>query len=110
MPDLARKEPKRVYSDKMVFSKPILSLANHLKLIYVTNYLEGEEYIIRTDLTVSSFNGAITITHGILPLKVDLGSKQIMLAFFVVDNNINYRALLGRDWIHRSLYVPSTLN
>ncbi|XP_068322443.1 uncharacterized protein [Pyrus communis] len=122
----------------MVFSHPSLALTNHLKLIYVTAYLErvtfkrvlidggatvnvlpykqmkimckSKEDLIPTDLTVSSFSGAITKTHGILPLEVDLGSKQIMLAFFVMDNASTYRALLSRDWIHQSLYVPSTLH
>ncbi|KAM1748708.1 hypothetical protein ACFX12_009665 [Malus domestica] len=122
----------------MVFSRPSMSLANHLKLIYVTAHLEGvpfkrvlidegaainviplkqmkklgrsEEDIIPTDLTVSSFSRAITRTHRILPLEVDLGSKQIMLAFFMVDSSSTYGALLGRDWIHQSLSVPSTLH
>ncbi|KAM2932157.1 hypothetical protein FF1_040258 [Malus domestica] len=33
-----------------------------------------------------------------------------MLAFFVVDCTSTYGALLGRDWIHQSLAVPSTLH
>ncbi|KAM1625294.1 hypothetical protein ACFXTN_012434 [Malus domestica] len=109
----------------MVFSSPTISLANHLKPIYVTTHLErvpfrrilidggaavnvlpakqmkklgrGTEDLIPTDLTVSGFSGAITKTLGILPLEVDLGSKQIMLAFFVVDCTSTYGALLGRD-------------
>ncbi|KAM1882062.1 hypothetical protein ACFX13_003608 [Malus domestica] len=137
MLELARKEPKRVYSSQMVFNKPSLTLANHLKPIYVTAHLEGvpnrvlidggvvvnvlplkqmkrlcrsDEDLIPTDLTVSSFSKAITKTHGILSLEVDLGSKQIMLAFFVVDNSSTYGALLGRNWIHQSLYMPSILH
>ncbi|KAM1117764.1 hypothetical protein ACFX19_008224 [Malus domestica] len=117
--------PLRIYTDKMVFSCPNMLLANHLKPIYVAAHLEGvpfkrilidrgaavnvlptkqmkkigrgTEDLIPTDLTVSSFSGAITKTHGILPLEVDLGSKQIMLAFFVVDCTSTYGALLGRD-------------
>ncbi|KAM1432926.1 hypothetical protein ACFXTO_015412 [Malus domestica] len=136
------KHPKRVllriYTDKIVFSRPNISLANHLKPIYVTAHLEGipfkrilidggatvnvlpakqmkklgrgTEDLIPTYLTVSSFSGVITKTLGILPLEVDLGSKQIMLAFFVVDCTSTYGALLGRDWIHQSLVVPSTLH
>ncbi|KAM2294997.1 hypothetical protein ACFX1S_034847 [Malus domestica] len=107
----------------MVFVRPSSSLASHLKPIYVTAHLEGipfkrvlidggatvnvlsykqmkkmcrsKEDLIPTDLTVSSFSEAITRTHGILPLEVDLGSKQIMLACFVVDNTSTYGALLG---------------
>ncbi|KAM2141395.1 hypothetical protein ACFX1Q_007676 [Malus domestica] len=122
----------------MVFSRSSLTLANHLKPIYVMVHLEGvpfkrvlidgeaavnmlpykqmkrlcrsEDDLIPTDLTVSSFSGTITKTHGILPLEVDLGSKQVMLAFFVVDSTSTYIALLGRDWIHQSLSMPSTLH
>ncbi|KAM1135445.1 hypothetical protein ACFX2J_044278 [Malus domestica] len=128
----------RIYTDEIMFSRPNISLANHLKPIYVTAHLEGvpfkrilidggaavnvlpakqirkmgrgTEALIPTDLTVSSFSGVITKTHGILPLEVDLGSKQIMLAFFVVDCTSTYGALLGRDWIHQSLAIPSTLH
>ena len=57
----------------------------------------SEEDLIPTDLTISSFSGAITRTHGILFLEVDLGSKQIILAFFVMDNTSTYGALLGQD-------------
>ncbi|KAM1974780.1 hypothetical protein ACFX15_039632 [Malus domestica] len=130
--------PLRIYTDEMLFSRPNGSLANHLKPIYVTAHLEGvpfkrilidggaavnvlpakqmkkigrgTEDLIPTDLTVSSFSGAITRTHGILPLEVNLGSKQIMMAFFVVDCTSTYGALLGRDWIHQSLAIPSTLH
>ncbi|KAM1734168.1 hypothetical protein ACFX11_019695 [Malus domestica] len=130
--------PFRIYTDKMVFSRPNMLLANHLKPIYVAAHLEGVPFkrvlidegaavnvlpakqmkkigrgvedLIPTDLTVSSFSGAITKTHGILPLEMDLGSKQIMLAFFVVDCTSTYGALLGRDWIHQSLAIPSTLH
>ncbi|KAM1336871.1 hypothetical protein ACFX13_041904 [Malus domestica] len=70
----------------------------------------GTEDLIPTDLTVSSFSSAITKTHGILPLEVDLGSKKIMLSFFVVDCTSTYGALFGRDWIHQSLAIPSTLH
>ncbi|KAM2301037.1 hypothetical protein ACFX1S_031986 [Malus domestica] len=128
----------RIYKDKMVFRRLNILLANHLKPIYVAAHLEGVPFkrilidggravnvlpakqmkkmkrgiedFIPTDLTVSSFSGAITKTYGILPLEVDLGSKQIMLAFFVVDCTSTYGALLGRDWIHQSLAIPSTLH
>ncbi|XP_050111735.1 uncharacterized protein LOC126590292 [Malus sylvestris] len=138
MPELARRKPEMIYTNRIIFSHLSLAMANHLKSIYVTAHLEGipfkrvlidgevavnvlpykqmkkmcrnEEDLIPTYLTVSSFSGTITRTHGILPLEVDLGSKQIMLAFFVVDSTSIYRALLGRDWIHQSFSVPSTLH
>ncbi|KAM1771250.1 hypothetical protein ACFX11_046094 [Malus domestica] len=97
MPEQSGRKPERIYSDKMVFVRPSLTLANHLKPIYITAHMEGvpfkrvlidggatvnvlpykqmkrmcrnKEDLIHMDLTVSSFSGAITRTHGILPLK-----------------------------------------
>ncbi|XP_068331638.1 uncharacterized protein [Pyrus communis] len=138
LPEQLGKKPERIYSNKMVFVCLSLALTNHLKPIYVTAHLErvpfkrvlidggaainvlpykqmkricrSDEDLIPINLTVSSFSKAITKTHGIPPLEVDLGLKQIMLAFFVVDNTSTYGALLGRDWIHQSLSVPSTIH
>ena len=33
-----------------------------------------------------------------------------MTAFFVIDSNAKYNALLGRDWIHTNKCVPSSLH
>ncbi|KAM1787732.1 hypothetical protein ACFX11_038097 [Malus domestica] len=103
-PEPTKREPERVYIDIMVFSHPSLTLDNHLKPIYVTAHMKGmpfkrafidggaavnvlpfkqmkmvcrrEEDLVPMDLTVSSFFGAITRTHGILPFKVDLGPSR----------------------------------
>ncbi|KAM2705018.1 hypothetical protein EV1_034281 [Malus domestica] len=32
-----------------------------------------------------------------------------MTAFFIVDSKIEYNALLGRDWIHQTSCIPSSL-
>ncbi|GKU97768.1 hypothetical protein SLEP1_g10860 [Rubroshorea leprosula] len=39
-----------------------------------------------------------------------MGNKTLMFAFFVVDTVATYNALLGRDWIHSSWCVPSSLH
>ena len=41
LPELTKKEPERVYLDRMVFNCLSLALVNHLKPIYVTAHLEG---------------------------------------------------------------------
>jgi hypothetical protein len=38
------------------------------------------------------------------------GSKSLSTAFFVVDVKGQYNVLLGRDWIHANVCVPSTLH
>ncbi|CAL8088667.1 unnamed protein product [Prunus armeniaca] len=70
-----------------------------------------EKDLIPTRLIVTNFAGRITKTYGILDMDVIVGSKELKIAFFVVDTtSTTYNALLGRDWIHQSLCVPSTLH
>ena len=38
-----------------------------------------------------------------------MGTRDCMTAFFVIDSNAKYNALLGRDWIHTNKCVPSSL-
>ncbi|CAL8175149.1 unnamed protein product [Prunus armeniaca] len=70
-----------------------------------------EKDLIPRRLAVTNFAGGITKTHGILDVDVIVGSKEQKIAFFVVDTtSTTYNALLGRDWIHQILCVPSTLH
>ncbi|KAM1175647.1 hypothetical protein ACFX19_028620 [Malus domestica] len=39
--EASKEGPLRIHTDKMVFNHPNISLANHLKPIYVTAHLEG---------------------------------------------------------------------
>ena len=43
-------------------------------------------------------------------MELTIGSKIIVTAFFVAEVKGNYSLILGRDWIHANLYVPSTLH
>ena len=70
-----------------------------------------ERDLIPTRLTVTNFARGITKIHGILDVDVVVGSKELKIAFFVIDTtSTTYNALLGRDWIHQSLCIPSTLH
>ncbi|CAL2266095.1 unnamed protein product [Prunus armeniaca] len=123
----------------LCFSKPTKEMANHLRPLFITANFGGvpipktmvdggaainllphrmlskmgrtEKDLIPTRLTVTNFAGGITKTLGILDVDVLVGSKKLKVAFFVVDTtSTTYNALLGRDWIHQSLCVPSTLH
>lgn len=48
--------------------------------------------------------------RGILPLNVTVGHRMTFSAFFVVDSNVSYNALLGRDWTHVDAYLPSSMH
>ncbi|CAL9019380.1 unnamed protein product [Prunus brigantina] len=126
-------------TEQLCFSKPTKEMANHLRPLFITANFGGvpipkvmidggaainllpyrmlskmgrtEKDLIPTRLTVTNFAGGITKTHGILDVDVIVGSKKLKIAFFVVDTtSTTYNALLGRDWIHQSLCVPSTLH
>ncbi|CAN1335917.1 hypothetical protein LINPERPRIM_LOCUS36943 [Linum perenne] len=66
--------------------------------------------LIPTEVFVTSFNGGSTSAKGILPVVVGVGSQEKMSVFFVVDGVVSYNALLGRDWIHASKCLPSSLH
>ncbi|CAL2275640.1 unnamed protein product [Prunus armeniaca] len=126
-------------TEQLCFSKPTKEMANHLKPLFITANFGGipipkvmvdggaainllphrllskmgrtEKDLIPTRLTVTNFAGSITKTHGILYVDVIIGTKELKIAFFVVDTtSTTYNALLGRDWVHQSLCVPSTLH
>ncbi|CAL8169760.1 unnamed protein product [Prunus armeniaca] len=129
----------KLAADQLCFSKPTKEIANHLRPLFITANFRGvpipkimvdggasinllshrmlskmrrtEKDLIPTRLTVTNFAGGITKTHGILDVDVIVESKELKIAFFVVDTtSTTYNALLGRDWIHQSLCVPSTLH
>ena len=118
---------------------PRSSAANlrHLKPLYVTTYIEGypvlkifvycgatvnimpvtimkalhrsNDELIPSGITMSSFVGDKSQTKGVLPLEVSIACHNHMMAFFIVDSKTEYNALLGRDWIHQTSCIPSSL-
>ncbi|XP_024190475.1 uncharacterized protein LOC112194472 [Rosa chinensis] len=68
------------------------------------------EKIQSTSLALKNFAGTVTKTLGLLFLRIKVGPAEGVYAFFVTDCYAAYSAILGRDWIHRSYYVPSTLH
>ena len=109
----------------------------HLKPLYVTAHIEGypvskifvdcgatvnimpvsvmqalhrsHDELIPSGITMSSFVGDKSRTKGVLPLEVSIAGRNHMTAFFIVDSKTEYNALLGRDWIHQTSCIPSSL-
>ena len=109
----------------------------HLKPLYVTAQIEGypvskvfidcgatvnimpvsvmralgrsHDELIPSGITMSSFVGDRSQTKGVLPLDVTIASRNHMTAFFIVDSKTEYNALIGRDWIHQTGCIPSSL-
>ncbi|CAL8135844.1 unnamed protein product [Prunus armeniaca] len=109
----------------------------HLKPLYISTHVEGvpvskvfvdcgatvnilpyslmkkldksKEDLIPSDVVMSSFVGDKSKTIGVLPLKITVADQTRVAAFYVVESSIDYNILLGRDWIHQSGCIPSSL-
>ncbi|XP_021822417.1 uncharacterized protein LOC110763842 [Prunus avium] len=109
----------------------------HLKPLYISAHIEGvpiskvfvdcgatvnilpfslmrkldksKEDLIPSDVVMSSFVGDKSKTIGVLPLKITVADQTRVAAFYVVESSVDYNVLLGRDWIHQSGCIPSSL-
>jgi hypothetical protein len=112
----------------VIFEKPREKNYKHLKALYLKGYINGHpvnkmlvdtgaavnimpysvlhqlgrsaEDLIKTNVTLSDFNGQASETQGILNVDLTVGSKTILTSFFIVSSKSMYTVLLGRDWIH----------
>ncbi|CAL2229158.1 unnamed protein product [Prunus armeniaca] len=133
VPNLEKKMP-----EKVCYEMPTKKMASHLKPLYVSAHFDGipvskvlvdigatvnilpasvmkklkksSDDLILTETTVSGFVGDTTRSKGIIPLQVRVGGKVRVTTFFVVETTARFSALLGRDWIHESMCVPSSLH
>jgi hypothetical protein len=56
--------------------------------------------LIKTNITLSDFNGQTSEAQGVLSVDLTVGGKTVPTSFFVVNSKGSYTVLLGRDWIH----------
>jgi hypothetical protein len=68
------------------------------------------EVVIKTNVTLSGFNGQASEAQGVLNVDLTVGSKTVPTSFFIVSSKSTYTVLLGRDWIHANYYIPSTMH
>jgi hypothetical protein len=138
IPILLAEEEECRDTGKIIFEKLTLAMCQHLKPLYIKAHMDGrpvnrvlvdngaavnilptsmlrkllktENDLIATDVSVSGFASGATKTKGVIPIEVKVGSKVATVAFFVVNTDSAYNALLGRDWIHSNWVVPSSLH
>jgi hypothetical protein len=48
--------------------------------------------------------------RGVISMKLTVGNKSLIIAFFVIEVQGNYIIILGHNWIHINRCVPSTLH
>lgn len=72
--------------------------------------VKNENDLVPIGIVVSSFVGTVTLVKGVLSIDLIVGTRKNPSVFFVVDSQCHFNALLGRDWIHSNLCVPSSLH
>jgi hypothetical protein len=65
---------------------------------------------VKTNVTLSDFNGQASEGHGVLNVDLTVGSKTIPTSFFIISSKSTYTVLLGRDWIHANCCIPSMMH
>ncbi|CAL2247189.1 unnamed protein product [Prunus armeniaca] len=131
------KEELLVVAFNEVIPKDEPNKYRHLKPLYISAHVEGvpvskvffdcgatvnilpyslmkkldksKEDLIPSDVVMSSFVGDKSKTIGVLPLKITVADQTRVAAFYVVESSMDYNILLGRDWIHQSGCIPSSL-
>jgi hypothetical protein len=68
------------------------------------------EDLIKTNVTLSDFNGQASEAQDILNVDLTMGSKTVPTSFFIVSSKNTYTVLLGRDWIRATCCIPSTMH
>jgi hypothetical protein len=122
----------------VIFEKPRAKNYKHLKALYLKGYINGQPVnkmlvdtraainimpysvlcqlgrstgdLIKTNVTLSDFNGQTSKAQGVLSVDLTVGSKTVPTSFFIVNSKSTYTVLLGRDWIHTNCCIPSTMH
>jgi hypothetical protein len=120
------------------FENPREKNYKHLKALYLKGYINGHpvkkmlvdtgatvnimpysvlrwlgcsaEDLIKTNITLSDFNGQASEAQGVLNVDLTVGSKTVPTSFFIVSSKSMYTILLGRDWIHANCCIPSMMH
>jgi hypothetical protein len=122
----------------VIFENPQGNNYKHLKALYLKGYINGQPInkmlvdtgaavnimpysvlrrlghstgdLIKTNITLSDFNGQTSEAQGVLNVDLTVGSKTVPTSFFIVNSKSTYIVLLGRDWIHANCCIPSTMH
>jgi hypothetical protein len=122
----------------VIFRKPPAKNYKHSKALYFKGYINGQPInkmlvdigaavnimpysvlhrlgrsardLIKTNITLSDFNGQTSEAQGVLSVDLTVGKKTILTSFFIVNSKSTYNILLGRDWIHANYCIPSTMH
>jgi hypothetical protein len=122
----------------VIFEKPQKKNYKHLKALYLKGYINDHpvnkmlvdtgvvvnimpysilrrlgrsaEDLIKTNVTLSDFNGQASEAQGVLNVDLTVGSKTVRTSFFIISSESTYTVLLRRYWIHANCLIPSTMH
>jgi hypothetical protein len=122
----------------VIFEKPQAKNYKHLKALYLKGYINGQPInkmlvdtraavnimpysvlhhlrlstgdLIKTNVTLSDFNGQTSEAQGVLSVDLTVGNKTVPTSFFIINSKSTYNVLLGRDWIHTNCCIPSAMH
>jgi hypothetical protein len=122
----------------VIFEKPRAKNYKHLKALYLKGYINCQPVnkmlvdtgaavniipysvlrrlgrsagdLIKTNMTLSDFNGQTSEAQGVLSVDLTVGNKTVPTSFFIINSKSTYNVLLGRDWIHANCCIPSTMH
>jgi hypothetical protein len=122
----------------IIFEKPRVKNYKHLKALCLKGYINGHpvnkmlvdtgvavnimpysvlrrlgcftEDLIKTNVTLSDFNGQASEAQGVLNVDLNVGSKTVPTSFFIVSSKSMYTVLLKWDWIHANCSIPSMMH
>jgi hypothetical protein len=123
---------------QVIFKKPRAKNYKHLKALYLKGYINGHPVskmlvdtgaavnimpysvlcrlgrstgdLIKTNVTLSDFNGQTSEAQGVLSVDLTVGSKTVPTNFFIINSKSTYTVLLGRDWIHANCCILSKMH
>ena len=70
----------------------------------------SNEVLIQTKRMIKGVGGNSISAKGFAFMKLTIGSKMLTTVFFVVEVQVSYSLILGREWIHGNQCVPSSLH
>jgi hypothetical protein len=122
-----------------MFEKPEES-SQHMKQLYVRGHIDGrpisqmliddgavvnlmsysvfkkfgweDDELMKTNLTLNYVGGNSMEARGVIIVSMELnvGSKSLATAFFIIEMQGNYSVILECDWIYVNCCIPSTLH
>jgi hypothetical protein len=126
-------EPKQA-----IFDKPEDGKRQHLKALFLKGYVNGkpvtrmlvdggaafnlmpdtmlrkigksDEDLTQTNMMLVDFEGNASPAQGAICVELTISSKTLPTTFFVTKGRGSFNLLVGRDWIHPTCCIQSTIN